>query len=67
MIRIELTPELLGNLRVLIVAGAKSPNTGEDAIMAAAQLLSILHASSARALDAKKGSGATEIKAGPPA
>lgn len=42
-IELELTPELLGNLRVLVVAGAKSPQTGEDAIMAAAQLLQIMH------------------------
>ena len=39
MIKLELTPELYGNLRVLVVAGAKSPQTDEMAIMAAAELL----------------------------
>ena len=43
MINLKLTPELYGNLRVLVMAGAKSPQTGEDAIMAAAQLLQLMH------------------------
>ena len=39
MIKLDLTPELYGNLRILVVAGAKSPQTDEMAIMAAAELL----------------------------
>ena len=42
MIRLELTETLYGNLRALVTAGAKNPQTGEDAIMAAAQLLQIM-------------------------
>ncbi len=41
-IKLELTQSLLGNLRALVIAGAKSPQTGEDAIMAASQLLQIM-------------------------
>ena len=44
MINLKLTPELYGNLRILVTAGAKSPQTGEEAIMAAAQLLQLMHA-----------------------
>lgn len=39
---LELTPELFSNLRLLVVAGAKSPQTGEDAIMGGAQLLQLM-------------------------
>ncbi len=42
MIKLELSQAMLGNLRALVVAGAKSPQTGDDAIMAAAQLLQIM-------------------------
>ena len=41
-IRFELTAAQYANLRTLVVAGAKSPQTGEDAIMAAAQLLHMM-------------------------
>ena len=49
MICIELTQEPYGNLRAPITAGDKSPQTGEDAIMAAAQLLQIMHAAANKA------------------
>lgn len=56
MITIELSKELYFNLRVLVVAGAKSPHTDENAIMAAAQLLGVMHqAEQAAARAAAKG------------
>lgn len=41
-ITLKLTPALYANLRVLVTAGAKSPQSGEDGIMAAAQLLGLM-------------------------
>ena len=50
MIKLELTPELYGNLRILVLAGSKSPQTGEDAVIAGAHLLQVM----AQALEASK-------------
>ncbi len=41
-VKLELEPSVFANLRILVVAGAKSPATDENAILAAAQLLQIL-------------------------
>ena len=41
-IKLELDPAIFCNLRVLVVAGAKSSRTDENAIMAAAQVLQIM-------------------------
>ena len=60
MINLKLTPELYGNLRVLVMAGAKSPQTGEDAIMAAAQLLQLMHAAYQEVSSPKKSNGHDE-------
>ena len=48
-ITLNLSPELMGNLRLLLTAGAKSPHTGEEAIMAAAQLLMMIQEATAEA------------------
>jgi uncharacterized protein YciI len=42
IVTIELANDVCNNLRVLVLAGAKSPHTGEDAIMAGAQILQII-------------------------
>ena len=55
-IKLELTEALYANLRVLVTAGAKSPQTGEDAIMAAAQLLQLM-AQAAQAANQPKTNG----------
>jgi hypothetical protein len=57
MVTLALTHALLENLRALVVAGAKSPHTGAEAIMAAAQLLQIM---AQAAENAPRANGATE-------
>ncbi len=41
-VRLEFDPSVFQNLRVLLVAGVKSPQTPDTAIMAGAQILQIL-------------------------
>jgi hypothetical protein len=41
-VKLELDPQIFGNLRVLLVAGVKSDRTPESAILAGAQLLQLL-------------------------
>ena len=52
MIKFELNDEQHNNLRVLVLAGIKSPMAGEDAVMAGAQLLQVLAAAKANAVRA---------------
>lgn len=59
-IKLELTAALFGNLRALVVAGAKSPTTGEDAVMAGAQLLAIMAQAAADA-NAPKSNGHAQV------
>lgn len=42
MITLELTPELVNNLQVLVMAGAKNPATGIDGILGGAQILQLV-------------------------
>lgn len=60
MITLELSPELYNNLRLLVVAGAKSPATDENAIFAAAQLLQIMGQAAEVARAAPKTNGQAE-------
>lgn len=55
-IELKLTPDLYNNLRVLVIAGAKSPQTDETAIFAAAQLLQMMM-QAAEAAKAPKANG----------
>lgn len=41
MIKLELETSVFNNLRVLVIAGAKATETGENGILAAAQLLQL--------------------------
>jgi hypothetical protein len=41
-IKLELEPAVFGNLKALVIAGGKAMDTGENGIMAAAQMLQIL-------------------------
>jgi hypothetical protein len=67
MIKLELSPELFGNLRTLLVAGAKSPNTGDMAIMACAQLLQIMDKAAQEASQPKTNGAAHQEQAAPAA
>ena len=61
-ITLELTPELFQNLRVMVTAGGKNAETGENGIMAAAQLLQLL-AQAAEKAQAPKANGHAEAEA----
>lgn len=49
MIKLELTQPIFANLKILVTAGAKAQDTGENGIMAAAQILQILNEAQAEA------------------
>ncbi len=57
VIKLELSPALYNNLRVLVIAGVKAPASDDVTIMAAAQLLQIM---------ASAAQDASQIKASEP-
>lgn len=42
MVSLELTPDLFNSLRVLVIAGGKSADTGDNGIIAAAMVLQMM-------------------------
>lgn len=65
LIKLELQSNIFGNLRALVVAGAKAADTGENGIMAAAQLLQIMAQAQQEAQASKVNGKAADVAAPP--